>query len=480
MSGLRRASATLLLLPLLAGCGGTEETPSEPGPGMVLVVVDTMRADHLGAYGYERDTSPNLDRLAAEGAVFDAAITQASFSGPSYATILTGLLPQEHGVRNHPETLPADLETLAEAARRQGVRTAAVVTHPFLGSKWGFDQGFSDYELVEAPEGAAIPGGSVADVVARANEWLQGLEPGERFLLFVQVMEPHMPYQPPPPFDTAFGDEREGFTLMDEVAAARGGHGAVMFSFRESGYTDADLERAVELYDGTIAYVDSALQGLWDGLQAAGRMDDSVVAVTADHREMLGEHDLYFHHDMSLYDPVVRVPLILRYPRTVPAGHRVPSQVRLMDLAPTLLGLAGLEPPAGATGRSLASLLQGGAGRELVAFTENQPLQEDRLGLPHYRMAKPGIEGKWRSVRSGGHKLILIPTADGIREELYDLLADPGETVNLIGERPEIEERLRRLLGQTLASDPAMAGGQEERELDEGTLEELKALGYVG
>lgn len=480
MLGPRSAFATTLLLFALAGCGGTQTPASTAGPGMVLVVVDTMRADHLGVYGYDRATSPNLDRLAAEGAVFENAITQASFSGPSYATILTGMLPQEHGVRNHPETLVPELETLAEAARRQGVRTAAVITHPFLAPKWGFDQGFDDYRMVEAPAGAAVPGGRVEEVVAQANEWLATLAPGERFLLFVQVMEPHMPYLPTPPFDTLFGAKREGFTLMQEVAAAQGGHGAVMFSFRESGYTDADLERAIELYDGTIAQVDSALAELWKGLEAAGRIDDTVIAVTADHGEMLGEHDLYFHHDMSLYDPVLRVPLILRYPPAVPAGRRIASQVRLMDLASTLLDVAGLEPPAGATGRSLQSLLTGGAGRELVAFSENQPLQEDRVGLPHYRMAKPGIEGKWRSVRAGGAKLILIPTADGITEELYDLAADPGESVNLIGQRPDLEKRLRQLLGQTLATDPAMAGGDEERNLDDETLEELKALGYVG
>lgn len=460
----------------LGGCSGR----SAPAPGILLVVVDAMRADHLGCYGYDRATSPHIDALAAEGVVFDAAISQASFSGPSYATILTGMLPQDHGIRDHPRVLSDDVDTLAEAARRGGMRTGGFVAHSFLAPKWNYNQGFQDFRKIDPPPGAGVHSGRAPDVVDAAIDWLSHLPREQPFLLWVQVQEPHMPYVPPPPYDTKFGPEPEGYRVMHDIFEHRVRRSKVMLSYREMGYGDSDLDYTIKLYDGEIALADDQLERLFGALRAAGRFDTTAIAVTADHGESLGEHEVYFNHDMVLYDQVVRVPWILRYPPLLPAGKRVEAQVRLMDLAPTLLDLVGLRGPADAGGKSVRPVVEGKEGGR-VAFSENEPYKQERKDYPHYRVEVPGIAGKWRSVRTGDAKLILIPTAHGLTEELYDLEADPGETRNIIDERPELADRLRRLLREKLKEDRDLASGRvDEGPQDEETLEQLRSLGYLG
>lgn len=453
--------------------------PAGPAPGVILIVVDAMRADHLGAYGYERDTSPHMDALAAKGVVFENTITQASFSGPSYATILTGKLPQEHGVRDHPRVLDDDAnETLAEAATRQGFRTAGFVAHSFLDRRWKYDQGFQDYQKprpVRGRHGHTPPAERVVDA---AIDWLEHITPEQPFFVFVQLQEAHMPYLPPAPHDTLFGEGLPGTRAMRDIVDKKVNRGELMFSFRELGYDDADLAGAIALYDGEIRYADEQLGRLFDVLESAGRLDTTVIAITADHGESLGEQDLYFHHDMSLYEPVARVPLIVHAPGKLPANTRTAGQVRLVDLVPTLAELAGIDPPRGVSGQSMVPVVRGEKPGP-VAFAENQPFKAERADYPHYRVEVPGVAGKWRMVRTNSAKLIRIPTADGITWELYDLETDPEERVNLHGQRPELESELRDLLEAHLAADPNMTDEPVEPELDDATREQLRSLGYL-
>ncbi|MDQ7006102.1 MAG: sulfatase [Acidobacteriota bacterium] len=469
--------SALACLPLLVGGCARQAAPA---PGILLVVVDAMRADHLGCYGYSRSTSPTIDDLAAEGVVFESAISQASFSGPSYATILTGMSPQQHGVRDHPRVLSEEVETLAEVARRGGMRTGGFVAHSFLDPKWNYSQGFQDFRRIAPPEGVGQHAGLGPDVVDAAIAWLKDISHEQPFLLWVQLQEPHIPYNPPPPYDTLFGREPAGYRLMHDILERRVRRSRVMFSFREMGYSDSDLAHTIRLYDGEIAYADAQLGRLMDALRASGRFDTTLIAVTSDHGESLGEHEIYFNHDMPLYDPVIRVPWVMRYPLRLPENTHVAAQVRLMDLAPTLLDLVGLRAPEGAGGRSARAIIEGKEGSR-IAFSENQPYKKERKDYPHYRLTVPGLAGKWRSVRTEDAKLILIPTAAGATEELYDLHADPAELQNLIDQRPELAKKMRALLREHLQKDKGLTQGQPDEEpQDEETLEQLRSLGYLG
>jgi arylsulfatase A-like enzyme len=236
----------------------------------------------------------------------------------------------------------------------------------------------------------------------------------------------------------------------------------------------------VDLYDGAILYTDDNLARILQEVSKLGLADSTIVAVTGDHGEALGEHGLSFTHDFTLYDEVLRVPLVIRGPGVVP-GAEIAQQVRLMDVAPTLLEMAGVEPLAGIEARSLAPLLRGGSLPYLTAFAESAPA---RPQFPEQeRIYLPGILGKWRMVRTDRWKLIQIPRAEGDLFELYDLVDDPGETKNLFADLEGEAAKLQPLLEAWIAGDPLgdseSAGEEGLEELDPSALEQLKTLGYI-
>ncbi len=418
----RRLIAIAFAALMLAG--GTVWLARPSRPSLLLVTIDTLRADHVGAYGYSGAATPVLDALARRGARFAHATTAAPLTGPSHATILTGLLPPRHGVRENVTFLldPRHV-SLATRLKRAGYRTAAFVAAYPVARAFGFGEGFEDFSEGLHPnpgigQGAERPASEVADAVL---EWLGRTRDAHGpFFAWVHFYDPHAPYAPPPPY-------RETF--------------------------------AGRPYDGEVAFADAQLGRILDALRAAGRERDTVVAVVADHGEGLGEHG-EAGHGILLYQSTLHVPFLLAGPG-VPEGRVVEEPVGTLDVAPTLLRLLGREAPD-LPGRDLRPAL---AGKRLSAEGIYAEALFGRLNC------------RWsslRSLREGEWKLV-----EGAEPELFDLSVDPGETTNRAAAEPERRERLHRTLraavvsmapGGDVARPVALTAEQEER---------LRSLGYA-
>jgi arylsulfatase A-like enzyme len=451
-----RCLASALALGLLAA-GCSVEPPRRPN--LLLVTLDTTRADHVSAYGYPRDTTPVLRELADAGTRFAQAYAPAATTGPSHATLFTSLYPLAHGIVSNGLELRASELTLAEILRARGWATAAFVSSFVLDARFGYAQGFDLYDdefaAAEAtfPAGHewrehAIPGGfdRTADATTRrAVDWLaKGRDPARSFFLFVHYFDPHAPMSPPAAYAARFAPA--------------------------PGSEPSRLDVRIGRYDGEIAFVDERIGELLGALDRAGLADDTLVAVTADHGEGLLAHG-QMAHGVHLYEEAVRVPLLLRWPGVVPAGRVVEAPVALVDLAPTLLELLGVPAPEAAfQGESLARAVVGGA--------EPDPERAIHLQRRHYdgeRVGEEWIEGDLYGVRQGRWKY--LESGDGSRRELYDLAADPGETENLADRNPGEQRRLAARIASWKAA--SRRGGEAPRDLTGSEHEGLRALGYV-
>lgn len=413
----------LLLLLGLAACT-PGEAPREgvlpPGTSLLLVTLDTTRADRLGCYGHGAARTPNLDRLASRGTRFDRAYAHVPLTLPTHASLLTGTLPPEHGLHdNGRAALGPELTTLAELYAGRGHRTAAFVSAAALDRSFGLARGFEVYDdRLEAPGGAAgraldRPAGSVVDA---ALAWLSEA-PEQPFFLWVHFYDPHADYSPP-----------ADFTLPDA-------------------------------YDGELSYVDAELGRLLAWLESRRLDAQTLVVAVADHGESLGEKGEPTHASL-IYEGTQRIPLLVTLPGVLPEGAVTDGLVQQADLLPTLLELHGWAPPEGVSGTSFAPLLLGGehAGRPVWLESEYAALNFGWAPL--------------RGIVSGQWKLIDAP-----RPELYDLSADPGEAHDLASERPEVVARLQAELAE-LASElrpRATAQAGEDPEL----ARRLSGLGYA-
>jgi len=370
------------------------------GPNLVLVIIDTLRADHLGFAGYERPTSPNLDRLAGESYVFTRARSASTWTLPSTASLLTGLFPDQHGVKIVNNRLAGSVLTLAERLRAKGYRTAAFTDGGFVSPEWGFGQGFERFDSTPGP--SWIPkdlehGFDVARVTAEATTWIEA-DPGRPFFILVHTYEPHEPYGNVEGFADPFlspdvkGDARKyghATSLMNEVDAA-------------------ELARLEALYDGGIARADHYIGRFFDRLRQRGAWSDTAVIVTSDHGEEFQEHGTLEHGLGKVFDENVRVPLVLKPPRTM-ERRNVELPANGIDVAPTFLALAGVGPDPGLPGRSLIDV----ADRSL-----------DRLDLVEGFNTYPSLhENKVRLDRD--LRALVVDRVHG-GEAIYDLSRDPG------------------------------------------------------
>jgi arylsulfatase A-like enzyme len=406
------------MLPLAARLWLSSHPPSVAG--VVIITLDTTRADRLPPYGYLDVPMPHLDRLAREGVVFDRASSVAPLTLPAHSSLFTGLFPPRHGVRDNADEPLADAHTtLAEILHRNGFRTGAFVGSVVLDPDRGLAQGFEHYSGV-VPENRRTPEARqrrADEVVTDALQWLDGIGPS-RFFLWTHLYDPHKPYTPPEPY---------------------------------ASWPDP--------YVGEIAFADSQIGRLIDALERRNLLDRIIVLVAGDHGESLGEHGEP-DHGLLLYEGVLRVPLIIRAP-AVPAG-RIDQVVRQVDVVPTVLDLLGLPVPP-VDGISLLNVMQGSLPVGPVeAYAES--LYPRRFG-----------RSPLRAVRDGRYKLI-----DGPQPELYDLDRDPFEERNLYGERRSLAGALTRrvkALAGTAPSEP------DEKDLPAPVpadlRERLAALGYI-
>jgi arylsulfatase A-like enzyme len=416
---LARVSVFASALASLAGCEAGVD-PARGGPSVLLVVVDTLRADHVGSLRRDGDrapaATPALDRWA-EGAVrFRRAATPAPFTMPAMAAVLAGVYPDRTGVTAHePGTTLASWkgDTLTEAARRAGLRTAAVVANPWLARPaTGFERGFDEFVRLYQPGQPAGASGAAAVT----NEAIRLVEAAgqKRFFVWAHYFDPHMPYTPPPEHagDAAATPSR----VMDDFDAK---HRDLAALYGGKGYSDAELAQARRLYEGEVRYVDRELGRLLDHLENTGRAANTIVVIASDHGESLGEHGLFFAHDYTLYEELVRVPLLVKTPHA--RAEVRDDEVSLLDVMPTICRSAALACGDAFDGRDL--FMPSPPPRTL--FAAATPMR--RRSSPWPRLHVPGLDGRWTMARSDSKKLVRIPRRKGADYETYDLALDPRE-----------------------------------------------------
>ncbi len=285
---------------------------------------------------------------------------------------------------------------------------------------------------------------------------------------------PHWPYEAPAPFTEMFDPDYRGAHTFNDEPRPGVERGDIVFG--KTRLPAREVQHAVAHYDGEVAYSDQAIGDLLRAVEELGQLDRTIVVLTADHGESLGEHDYFFEHGAYLYDPTVRVPLIVSAPFAIPAGRVAESQARTIDILPTILDLAGLPVPEGIQGTSLVA-------RALGRAPAPAPPAYSESGRNFYRenprQYVEGVAGKWRMIRTDRYKLILIPKSPGPIWELYDLAADPGETVNVLAAQPDAAAGLKRSLLEIVAADP-LRDDRAEPPLPPELEDRLRSLGYVG
>jgi len=447
-------------LALLVAAGCSVEEPAPTPRALLLVSVDTLRADRLGVYGSTHGLSPRIDALARGSLVFDAAYAPTPFTFPSIAGLLTGRYPDELGIRSNRSAVPADVPTLAGALRDAGWRTGAVVSNFVLRNKTGLARHFDLYDdtMLQAEVVRAWPeriARDTTDAAIRAQAKLA--ESGEPWFLWVHYQDPHGPYTPPEGFRERFLEaerrETDGTRQLD-------GHPDKFGEGVIPAYQLLDDQREVAWYragyDGEIAYLDTELGRLLDTLDGQGVLADAVVVFASDHGEALGEHDYWFAHGHQLTDELVRVPLVLRVPGHAP-GRRS-DVVSLVDLTPTLtrLLLQSTSPP-------------GGPGRNLLAADASS-----HDSVPYLATLGASPEPRIGLVEDG-YKLILTWRGDLWSAQLY---RSGHEEVDLSAPAPQVARRLRaRIDGLRQSYDRDIE--EQRQEFSEAEEAALRALGYL-
>lgn len=429
------------LLAAFSFAAGASRAAASPPPNVIVVGADTLRADHLGLYGYGRATSPNIDRLAARGAVFERAYAQGSYTLPSFASVFTSLYPEAHGATNRRARIKDSALMLAELFRERGYRTAGFTGGPFIARPYGFGKGFDDYLAGDLPR-------PLDAYVAPALDWIDAA-PGKPFFLFLQPQDVH------PPFDLlALPKEERGRWDAGEGAAADKYLGSLYFYLLLNGEPNGDdgppappelkreLEsvmgdpaarrRMVALYDERVSHLDRAFGAFWADLEKRGLLRNTVVVLLSDHGTLFGEDGKFGHGThLSTSEGIFHVALVVWAPGRKPA--RVASPVELVDVAPTLLALTGAPVPPSFQGRSLVPLLEG-ASRERPVFGTATVAGNDARTRRFVR------DGRWKlSVDDPGPAAVLA-----------DLAADPGETKDVSSAHPDVVKRLQGELARHL------------------------------
>lgn len=373
-------------------------------PNVIIISADTLRWDHVGANGYARDTTPNIDQLAVEGVNFRQAYAQAPFTAPSHTSILSSMYPSVHGVFNHGQTLDESVVTLPEAFQQAGYATAAFTQ---LNGRT-YRQGFDTYAFLESPY---ENGGKGLGDLTPATDWIE--RHSERpFFLFLHSYDVHLPYKPPPEYIERWAADYEGplpkLIRRRHIDAINAG---------ETVMTPRDYQYLIDMYDAELSRADEIYGRFFETLRRLEVYDNTVIAFFSDHGEEMGEHGQWGRHSYSLYNELLRTPLIIRGPG-IPSGAQIDAPVGLVDMAPTLLQLAGIELPETFMGQDL------------------EPLWSGRERQPRDVIAEK-LES--RVLIAAGYKLF----SDG---RLFDLEADPNEHTDVAETEPEVRELMQEKL----------------------------------
>jgi len=459
----------------------------EKRKNIIIISIDTLRADHMGSYGYGRDTTPGLDAFSCEGIVFDRAYTQASSTLPAHSSLFTSTYPDMHGVINIRNSLPSGLMTLAQLLSENGYDTAAFVNASWFHPKFNLNQGFRYYnyyhDLQSKSQGDDIKiGRNAKETNIAVYKWLEKHWENP-FFLFIHYFDVHsdwnrLPYESSLPFSRMFssgysGDFKGG---EDGVYASR----YLLKVNRDRIKLDpVDRNYIMDLYDEGIAFADYHISDLLNNLKQMGLLDDSLVIITSDHGEEFQEHGQVLHE--QVYEELIHVPLIIRMPKAENSikrnlverflslfkeqkkssqVKRIKTPVQNIDIMPTVLDIAGIDKPLYARGRSLLKEINGMPAESKYIFSRN-------------------TSGSQYAVRNDAWKLLFFPEEN--KTVLYNIVADPGETKDLSVTEVKTKEKLKKVLTQwkTECEEIQSKFKSDKIEIDDTTKEELKSLGYI-
>lgn len=404
---------------------------------MILISIDSLRPDHLGAYGYARDTSPRIDRLAKNGTLFIDAVSQATWTLPSVSSLFLSQYVSTHGIERPDQRIPDDARTLAEVLRDHGYDTAAFMIGVYTSRDFGMDQGFDHF--VEN-------GGKSEQKNRLILDWLRGRT--RRFFAYVHYVDVHYPYVRENPYRKSYG---------------AGYRGMVNGRQRPEQIRDQlgpeDVQHLIDLYDDGVSSMDSELGKLLSEIESLPIGADTVIILTADHGEAFFEHKRMLGHRGAPYEELIRVPLIMTGPR-LPSGRIVREPVEQVDIAPTIFDLCGIPRPSSVQGQSLLPLIHEDTKHKAYTFSEYLPAE-------------------LKAIRGSQWKLIADYRLQ--KHELFDLSTDPKEQSNVASQRGEVVEGLLGELSSFISANQANASQERAVAADvrESTKEQLRALGYV-
>lgn len=452
------------VLPLMAAC--SSEPPERPRT-IVLVVVDTLRADRLGCYGVDRGLTPAIDRFANESVRFQNVQAQAPWTVPAIGSIFASTVPTALWQPDSNAQLRDTLPTLPELLRDHGYRTRACVNSSVLAPRFGFARGFAADDYDDFPSRNDFTR-SASETVAETLGWLEGVPAEQPVFLFVHVFDPHLDYTPP----------RDALqAVLGDAPPATAGDGRFEpgAEILEPGWSPdpAERRRIEMLHNAEVFSTDAAIGTLFDGLRQQGRFDEALVVFTSDHGEEFWEHD-GFEHGHTLYDEVLRVPLLVRLPGGSHGGTAIEALVRQIDIAPSILELSDIAAPDSFQGASLMSLVDADATTGgTKAGADSPAASPERPAIAEYLLY--GDERK--AIRIGRHKLITDEARRPL--ELYDIVADPGETTNIVDAQTAIVARLTRELERWVGPLAKAPTPEFTFDQDPDLTERLRALGYV-
>jgi arylsulfatase A-like enzyme len=446
----------LAALLVAAGCA------REPDYNVLVITIDTLRPDRLGCYGYERPTSPRIDRFAAGSVLFEQAVCSAPQTLPSHTSIFTGQHIRTHKAIGHESVVPAEATTLAETLKARGYQTTAFISSHVLDRRYGLDQGFDRYwqvnDAMRPRQREVAQERGIDPTTNEAIRWLEENASG-KFFAWIHWFHPHRPYAPPLEIRPRF--------VREYLGDADSSTEFVVKVWREQiDLADEDVRYLSDLYDGEIAFTDEQVGRVLDALEALGVADRTIVVITSDHGEMLYEHEYYFGHDIALYEECIMVPLIIYHPGLRVTPKRLPGLVQSIDIFPTVLDFLGIDIPGGTEGKTLGPLVMGAETRTTEhAFSETFPFPEK--AMPRHAVRSEGLKLIWREDREGA-----------LTKHLYDLRSDPGEMMDLYPADPDAARPLDRVLHEWTGPDglhPAPIPTAEEA----GRIQILRSLGYL-
>jgi arylsulfatase A-like enzyme len=423
-------------------------------PDVFIYLIDTLRTDHLGCYGHPGNVSPHIDAFAEDGVLFERAIANSPWTKPSVASLFTGVWPATHNVVAKGQSLPGEALTLAEALRPAGIQTVGFVANGHVTDRFGFDQGFDRFVFLQPPDQTRVPPGS--DLVNRqVFDWLSERAAEGPLFLYVHTVDPHVPYDPPARFRSAFAS-----AVRDPHMGSR----EALHELHEGNVTDDLIRDLKALYAAEVAFNDESFGLFLERLKALGRYDDALIVLLADHGEAFHEHGVW-EHGRDVHGEVVNVPVIVKFPaREGLAGRRIAALAQQVDIMPTILEYLGLPVPSEVEGRSLLRLLAAG-----------EATTDEQVGFTHLhqigRHQEAVTDESWKLIRDAGAPL-------GVGYALYDLAADPGERADVLDRHPIVAAYLKEQLqlrrvrtGAVLTPTMGVTDAAVE--------DNLRALGYI-